>query len=384
VEVELQQKKHCTFMSIPHRRRRVEETLQAVRTNFDPAEGLAAAAAAAAEEILSRTEQQQQERSELLAQPRLTPAEPSEEKAQGPIRSQAEQQARCGELARPRRPPTPSSTAHGLDTGTLPPAGTGGLQGPCPQLARSAAAQRRRCAELSQPKFAEDPWDIGDGDNGAPRLSVAASLLAARACEPVSEDVAAARELLAQMHWNAMSTAKGERSKQRAGSLPPTPSAGTGKPNVPLDSEAYRELRAVVEELLWVVLLQLRCVPKAPTQFQGGVGTTSTESGWSRSGGSGSELEERLANLLISAVGPVLRPVARRVLGPGTGVVRRIRTEFPRLALHLGFRESEDTQPIAVAWSDEEIHQRADEVRACRDQMLSTDLTKTLMARLGQ
>lgn len=251
-------------------------------------------------------------------------------------------------------------------------------------MMRSAAAQRRRCAELSQPRFTEDHWDAGDEDNGAPRLDVAASLLAARACEPVPQDVAAARELLAQMHWNAVSTAKGERSKQRAGSLPPTPSAATGKPNVPFDSEAYRELRAVVEELLWVVLLQLRCVPKAPTHFQGGTGNTSTDGGWTKSGGSGSELEERLANLLISAVGPVLRPVARRVLGPGVGVVRRIRTEFPRLALHLGFRESEDTQPIGVAWSEEEIHQRADEVRTCRDQMLSTDLTKTLMARLSQ
>merc|ERR1719454_1497633 len=127
--------------------------------------------------------------------------------------------------------------------------------------------------------------------------------------------------------------------------------------------EALRSLRELVEELLWVVLLQMRCCPKG-------------EAGSSR------VLEERLCSLLLSSVGPALRPVARKVLGPGTGLVRRLRLEFPRLCLHLGFRDSEELEPVPAAWNAEEIAAREDQVRNCRDQLLAADLTKALMARL--
>lgn len=116
----------------------------------------------------------------------------------------------------------------------------------------------------------------------------------------------------------------------------------------------------MVEEVLWVVLLQVRS-----------------------SSGLGAALEERLGSLLTAQVGPALRPVAKRLLGPGEGLPRRLRAEFPKLARHLGFRESEDPEPLPTLWQQEEVSVHLAKVRESRDELLSMDLTKDAILRLA-
>lgn len=346
-------KLRCANLAVPRRRKLVEQTMEVVRGAFDPAEGLAEAAAAAAREVLSRTEECQREKSSSLAQPRL-PSEvafeeqlnANHEKLNAMLRSRTEQQERCEELARPRAAPSPlSAAAEGV---------------PEQAAARSVPEQRKHCAQLAQPRLpAGDLPD--DCDQYRPLNAAWQSLLAARN-GPSPQGLADARAWLASRptYFGAAS----DLGKASATSAPSSPKrCDSAKPVA--DPVAVRELKEVVEELLWMVLLQLRCCPK-PEATNSKV------------------LEERLCSLLLSSVGPALRPVARRVLGPGTGVVRRVRTEFPRLSLHLGFRDSEDSEPAPVTWSAEEISMRANEIRACRDQLLDTDLTKALMTRLGQ
>merc|ERR1719478_1862662 len=89
-------------LAVPRRRRLVEKTLDAVRNDFDPTEGLAEAAEAAAREVLLRTEESQRETSSLLAQPRVSPSIGVEENETPIVRSKVEQQKHCAELARPR------------------------------------------------------------------------------------------------------------------------------------------------------------------------------------------------------------------------------------------------------------------------------------------
>lgn len=331
----------CTRLAVPRRRLLVEKTLEVVRDAFDPTEGLEQAAAAAAHEVLSRTEEAQRETSTLLAQPRPAVETCFEENPPVVFRTRIEQQEWCDKLSRPRVLPAPS------------PAGTT-LAGPT----RNVLEQQKRCAELAQPRVSTADPD----DSQLSSLNAAwHSLLAARDGPP-PEGLAEAKDWLASRACYFASTNDGPATS--ASSAPPSPRR-CDSGHAAADPAALRELKEVVEELLWVVLLQLRCCPKP--------------------GAANSKvLEERLCNLLLSSTGPTLRPIARRVLGPGTGLVRRLRTEFPRLSLHLGFRDSEDPEPIPAAWSAEEIGARVRQVRACRDELLANDLTKALMARLGQ
>jgi len=187
----------------------------------------------------------------------------------------------------------------------------------------------------------------------------------------VPEEVAAAQALLERMREK---TAAAGRPGGKAQSRPSSARPG----HTQVDATACAELRAVVEEVLWVALLQVRSCPRPPVAgcsgnvADGGAGTADAG------------LEERLGSLMLSAVGPALRPVARRVLAPGQGLVRRIRCEFPRLAMHLGFRESEDVEPPTIPWTSQELATRIEEVRACRDRLLAMDITKTMISRLGQ
>jgi len=331
-------------LAAPRRRRLVEETLLVVRDDYDPAAGLEEAAAAAKLEVLSRSEDLQRDISAFLAQPRVLPEAVSPEKPPTIFRTRSEQLDYCEELSRPRAPQTPSSTSTGVPQVPL----------------RSAAEQQKRCAELAHPRLA--PWEIvASDDEGLCELNTAwRELLAARANAPCPEAVAEAKEWLASRASYFQANSDGESSA----SAPPSPRQ-RGATEAFSDPQLLKELQEVVEELLWVVLLQLRCCPKTAS-------------------GAPDALEDRLCGVLLSTVSPALRTVARRVLGPGTGLVRRLRVEFPRLVLHLGFRESEDLEAVPVSWSPEDIAARAQEVRACRDRLLSTDLTKALMARIGQ
>jgi hypothetical protein len=202
---------------------------------------------------------------------------------------------------------------------------------------------------------------VAADDEGLSELNTAwRELLAARANAPCPVAVAEAKEWLAKRACYFQANDDDESSA----STPPSPRQ-RGTTEAFADPKMLKELQEVVEELLWVVLLQLRCCPKTAS-------------------GAPDVLEDRLCGVLLSTVGPALRPVARRVLGPGAGLVRRLRVEFPRLVLHLGFRESEDLEAVPVAWSVEDIAARVQEVKAARDRLLSTDLTKALMARIGQ
>jgi hypothetical protein len=327
-------------LAAPRRRRLVEETLQVVRNDFEPAAGLEEAAAAAAREALSRTEDAQREAAASLAQPRVLPEVASMGKPPVVLRSRAEQQERCEELSRPRELPTPAATS----AWQL-------LQG-AQVAARSAAEQQKRCAELAQPRTAPGEMDPSAEDVFVLPKAVWREVLAARANAPVPEGLAEAKE------WLARRLPPVNESTKEFGSAPASPRRRVVDVT---DPELLHELQEVVEELLWVVLLQIRGCPKSAS-------VTNTA------------LEERLSNLLLGAVGPALRPVARRVLGPGTGVVRRLRSEFPRLCLHLGFRESEEVEPSPATWTSEEIASRVQEVRMCRDELLANDLTKALLA----
>lgn len=340
----------CSRLAVPRRRLLVEQTLEVVRDAFDPAEGLAEAAAAAARDVLVRTEVIQREKSSSLAQPRLLPETPLEERPPVMLRTRMEQLERCDELAKPRAPPSAAAEV----------AGSGQ---PSTNPARSVAEQQKRCSELARHRVGIEEM-IDDATNAElPALNKAwRSLLAAR-------NVAAPQGLTEAKEWlasraNYFSQPEDQEDTALADSSRPA-SPRRRESDAAASPEALRGLRELVEELLWVVLLQMRCCPKA-------------EAASSR------VLEERLCSLLLSSVGPALRPVARKVLGPGTGLVRRLRAEFPRLCLHLGFRDSEDLEPVPATWNSEEIAARVDQVRNCRDQLLAADLTKALMARLAQ
>lgn len=263
------------------------------------------------------------------------------------LRSRTEQLDRCDELSKPR----PTVIASATDAAAVSSA------------APRAAEQKKRCSELARPRLGTGELFDDADDAELPSLNAAwKSLLAARN-GPAPDGLAKAKEWLASRanYFSAMDADAQAASSSR----PPSARRRDAAADAVTDPVALRELRELVEELLWVVLLQLRCCPKAEAT-------------------SSKVLEERLCSLLLSNVGPALRPVARKILGPGTGLVRRLRTEFPRLSLHLGFRDSEDLEPAPCAWTAEEIASRTDQVRACRDQVLTTDLTKALMARLGQ
>lgn len=337
----------ATRLAVPRRRRLVEETLEVVRGSFDPAEGLAEAAAAAAREVLTRTEETQRERISGLAQPKTSFEAPVEENPVTVLRSRTEQQERCEELSRPRETPPTPPLAFGKQASEQA-AGS-----------RSVPDQQKRCAQLAQPRVAPGEYkDITEA--GPATLNKAWEKLLAARCGPPPEGLREAKEWLASRACYF----ENEDAKTCLSSVPPSPRRCEATKPV-ADPESLRELRDLVEELLWMVLLQLRSVPKA----------TAANS---------KVLEERLCNLLLSSVGQALRPVARKVIGPGSSAARRVRAEFPRLSMHLGFRESEELQPPSVTWDTNEIASRAAEVRACRDELLSTDLTKTLLARLGQ
>lgn len=334
-------------LAAPRRRRLVEETLSVVRDDYDPTVGLEEAAAAAKLEARFRTEEVQREISASLSQPRVFTIEAvTPEKPPMALRTRSEQLEYCEELSRPRAPQSPTSAATCV-----------------PQVLRTAAEQQRRCAQLSHPRLA--PWELTSADDEKLcELNTAwRELLAARANAPCPEAVTEAKEWLAN-RASYFQSHNDESTRESNTSAPSSPRQ-RGATEAFADQEMLRGLQEVVEELLWVILLQLRCCPKIAS-------------------GAPDALEDRLCGVLLSTVGPALRPVARRVLGPGTGLVRRLRVEFPRLVLHLGFRESEDLEPIPVSWSAEEIAARVSEVRSARDRLLSTDLTKALMARIGQ
>lgn len=186
--------------------------------------------------------------------------------------------------------------------------------------------------------------------------------LISRANALIPEEVAAARALLAQM------CQKSAACKAEAWS----DTVSAAKSASPEQEAALAELRGVVEEVLWAVLLTVRSCPRKVAATQAGAPPSEA--------GSGLELEDRLCTILIKTVGPPLRPVARRVLAPAASLARRLRTEFPRLAAHLGLRDSEEMEPVASSWTASEIQAKIESIRACRDQLLGMDLTKTLMS----
>lgn len=339
---EYAQQQRCAQLAMPRRHRLISSTLDAVRDSFNPAEGLEVAAAALAREQLMswRTAGEQGTNCAVLAQPRLPKELEEEVELPSATRSWAEQQLRCEELARPHEQPEPEPSA-------------------VPVILRTAAEQQRRCAALSQSRAA-----ASDEDQLA---ALWKDQLAARAAAPVSESVAAAQALLAEMRQKVASNA--------ARSRPPSAHAGRGTA-APMDYwtfAAVSSLRTIVEELLWVVLLQVRSCPKGRPTSASGHSIAPTQS---------CSLEERLGNLLISIVGPVLRPVARKVLPPGSGLARRLRAEFPRLGTHLGLRESEETELPPVTLSIAELEEHIEASRSCRDRLLAMDLTKQAAARL--
>jgi len=344
------QEDRFSSLAVPRRRRLVEQTLEIVRNSFDPAEGLEAAAAAAAEEVLFRSQAEQHAVCTSLAKPREMITQPLASDEPGPIRTLAEQQALCEKLAVHREapmPPTPKT-----------PAG--------PAVIRSTEEQQQFCKKMAQPRVREDM--VGDDDHVV-FLRQCRVQLGSRAHAPVPEDVAAARELLTQMRLRARNGGDGTSSRPSSAlARSPSSAACCENQNPEIEGLVCR-LRSIVEEVLWVVLLQIRSVPK-PKKMDD-------------CGRAGAELEDRLGNLLVSAVGATLRPIARKVLGPGIRIARQIRSEFPRLAVHLGFRESDDLTTASINWSAQEITMREHEVRACLDNLLAMDLTKTAMQGNG-
>jgi len=308
-----------------------------------------------------RAPAEQQASCTSLAQPKPEPARPESPVCPAsPLRTWAEQRARCEELSRPLPEPTAPTTPEGL------------LHF---REHRTASEQKRHCAQLAQPRQRDPLLD----DEELTSLGGRHGHLAARAAAPASEDVVAARTLLAEMRERAGCCSQGRQDSKGSSSRPPSAAPSRRGAQVVLqeaDMAVLSELRGLVEEVLWVALLQVRSCPRAPPgqggRAEGAAGSTDAA------------LEDRLCSLLISAIGPNLRPVARRVLGPGQGLVRRLRCEFPRLHVHLGFRESEDAEPPAVAWTAQELTQRTEEVRGCRDRLLAMDITKTMISRLGQ
>ncbi|CAJ1425229.1 unnamed protein product [Effrenium voratum] len=309
-------------MAVSRRQRKVAETLQDSRDLFlYPDSRLAAAAAAEAEELarLFRTPKEQRASCSSLAQPRALPEAELPQEPQSIPRSWAEQQAYLRELAEPRQPELELLPERRCD--------------------RSLAEQQRRCAELAQPRIQRGTDDVAAWRDE----------LAFKAAALVPEEVQAARDLLEKMRCRPRSAKKVREAKAPA----------------PEVEEQLKELKAAVEEILWVALLQVRSCPKPQTAAAAG------------------SVEERLGALLISSVGPALRPVARRLLGPGQGLARRLRTEFPKLARHLCFREAEDLEPPQSSWQEEEVSLHLAKARECRDSLLAMDLIKDAVARLG-
>eukprot|EP00927_Polykrikos_kofoidii_P025696 TRINITY_DN23045_c0_g1_i1.p1 TRINITY_DN23045_c0_g1~~TRINITY_DN23045_c0_g1_i1.p1 ORF type:complete len:472 (+),score=91.50 TRINITY_DN23045_c0_g1_i1:188-1603(+) len=343
------QQDRCASLSMHRRHKRVESTLQAVGSAFDPAEGLADVAAALAEEALAklRTKDEQSKAVGNLAQPRIVPRPVTPEDNQaGPIRTFEEQQAHIEELMRPREEVfDPPETFKEIPT-------------------RSAAVQQQRCMEMARPRgemeIEEDskPWR---------------EELLSRANALVPEEVSAAQALLAEMRARAREAGGGSRpssaqqrtpggsevagARRRRRQEQVIPTAGC--------EELSAELRSAVDEVLWAVLLQIRCCRQT-------CGDKDKRC-----------LDDRLGNLLISTVGPTLRPIARRVLGPGASTVKRLRLEFNRLAVHLGFRESDDMEPPPLAWNAAEFEERLQQVKACRDHLLGMDTAKTSVVMAG-
>jgi len=308
----------------------------------------AAAEVAAAEAALVK----QQALTEMLSAPRAVPVAAGEACRAAPriVQTLEEQEAFCEWMARPREKP---------DTPPWPRT-PGRAQTPT----RTASEQQRRCNELAQAR----QRDQDDEDH--PALAGRwRDLLNARKAEPANEVVEQARLQLAEMQRRAAERSRPNSAAQSQRTTPKRRAAAPGAEEAPnLD-----ELRAVAEELLWVVLLQWRSCPKSQTAKDRAVGGNNSEV-------PKDELEERLGSLLLAAVGPALRPVVRKVIGPGTRLARQARSEFPRLAVHLGFRESEDKNPAPSTWTAAEVAAHAETVRACRDQVLKSELTKTLSA----
>lgn len=361
------QDRRLSDLAVPRRQRLVCETLQVVRDgDFDPARGLAAAAAAAAaaEEQLWRTTMVQQANCASLAIARATLAampEPGPASAPCP-RTRDEQQARCELLARPREPRP--------ETHLQSP----GASAPVQARSTSAAAQQRRCDALSQPRTALA--EVPQSEEPPAMVGPWRARLLARAGADVPEEVAAARAMLAQMRDRVEATARARSAASRPSSAKRSGVARVGgAAQEAAAAEDVQALRELVEEVLWVSLLQVRSC-YGLSGARGGSRITAD-------GGYAPGLEDRLGAILVSTVGAALRPVARRILGPGAGLVRRIRAEFPRLSAHVGFRESDDAEYPAVLWAADEVASRTAEVRACRDKLLAMDLTKTAVSRLG-
>ncbi|CAK9059994.1 unnamed protein product [Durusdinium trenchii] len=327
---EYQQQERAQSMAICRRQRQVLEALQDDRPTWEPR--LARAAKAEAEEFfrLMRTASEQQASCASLMARKPRPTEPCEEPQEElPVvpRSWAEQQARACALAEPRR-----RASAPADTGrSTPPRNSS-------QRRMLAAEQQRRVAALAQPRMPKSDWMEDLWPRGLWRDE-----LMSKAAALVPEEVQAARLLLEKMRRRPRS-GKAARSE-----------APSARPEV---QEERLRLKEVVEEVLWVALLQVRSCPK-----QGG-------------------LQERLGSLLISTIGPALRPVARRLLAPGQVLPRRLRAEFPKLARHLCFRDSEDMEVPVSSWQDEDLAMHLRYARECRDTMLAMDLTKDAVARL--
>eukprot|EP00931_Biecheleriopsis_adriatica_P101462 TRINITY_DN76594_c0_g1_i1.p1 TRINITY_DN76594_c0_g1~~TRINITY_DN76594_c0_g1_i1.p1 ORF type:complete len:477 (-),score=107.96 TRINITY_DN76594_c0_g1_i1:69-1433(-) len=343
------QQRTATYMALPRRQRLVAETLQVVRDSWDLTDDrLADAARAEAEALarLMRTPAEQMASCCSLAQPRASPESSEEAPSEAPRRTWSEQQDYLRELAEPK-------AALEVNTWEVP-------AGP----ARSASEQQRRCAQLAQPRAAQP------GEEHAGAVTAWREELAARASSLVPEEVQAARSLLERMKRDRPRSA-GLRAQKTV----PKDAEGGNSESDAVVAVQLRELKAVVEEVLWVSLLQVRSCPKASVPSGAAASTASSQAG---------SLEERLGSLLISTIGPALRPVARRILGPGQGLARRIRAEFPRLARHLGFRESEDPEPPVSSWKEEELSGHLAKVRESRDALLDMDFTKDAVSRLGE
>jgi len=327
---EYRQQERVESMSICRRQRKVFETLQANQEIWEPR--LAKAAKAEAEDFfrLMRTASEQQARCAHLSQLRVRPSLPVEEEApemDGVVRSWAEQQAKASELAEPRVRNTMEEIRRN------------------PEVRRtSAVEQQRHMAHLARPKLPKTDWmeDLGTSKG----CSLWKDELLSRAAALVPEEVQAARSLLEKMRCRPRSAKRAE-----------APATQATSPEV---EEQVEQLKSAVEEVLWVALLQVRSCPKP----------------------GGAALEERLGSLLISKIGPSLRPVARRLLAPGHSLPRRLRAEFPRLARHLCFRDSEDSEVPVTSWQNEDLVLHLNQVRQLRDDLLGMDFTKDAVARL--
>jgi len=325
---EYRQQERVESMSICRRQRKVFETLQANQEIWEPR--LAKAAKAEAEDFfrLMRTASEQQARCAHLSQLRSRPSLPLEEEApemDGAVRSWAEQQAKASELAEPRVRPMEEIRL--------------------PEVRRSASEQQRHMAHLARPKLPKTDWmeDLGTSKG----CSLWKDELLSRAAQLVPEEVQAARSLLEKMRCRPRSAKRTEAPARSPATSPEV-------------EEQVEQLKSAVEEVLWVALLQVRSCPKP----------------------GGAALEERLGSLLISKIGPSLRPVARRLLAPGHSLPRRLRAEFPKLARHLCFRDSEDSEVPVTSWQNEDLVLHLNQVRQLRDDLLGMDFTKDAVARL--